>query len=288
MVQISSSCPPSHITAISKGDNRIPAVCHSGWNTIFLIIICSFVDCYKRDSYRLYFFRSQICITTISHMPWKTLLPTESSIQLHQNKVNVIINNYPYGKGSLRDALQSYSCTMSTASNELQAIQTTRLIFKPMCNIWRWKLRTMPYYCNHVCRTLIGILLSPSGIAVICEGGQLELICTTNATFLQWTLQREQGEVMHLRFISSSDHSQLTSVFSVNSTSINISRVSLQGMLPLVSRLFINNVTVGLNGSQVNCKEVGSTMNTTDVEMALITIKSLGVDCKHNIIMLYT
>ena len=92
----------------------------------------------------------------------------------------------------------------------------------------------------------------PSEEAVICQGEQLELICTTytNESFLKWTslLQNEQGKVqMYSRYISLMDVSQQESSMVVNSTSFNASRVSHQGMSPLVSRLLINPVTIGLN-----------------------------------------
>jgi hypothetical protein len=116
--------------------------------------------------------------------------------------------------------------------------------------------------------------LSPSEKAVICEGEELELICTANSTFLQWSwsVQIEQGEMHeYTRFISSMDMSQQMSSASVNSTLFNISRVSHQGRLPLVSRLLINPISLKVNAvTKVNCTEV-----RTDV-MASITINMMG------------
>jgi hypothetical protein len=126
------------------------------------------------------------------------------------------------------------------------------------------------------------LLLSPSEEAVICEGEELELICTTNATFLQWSwsLQIEQGEVhKYSRYISSTDVSQQMSSVSVNSTLFQISRASHQGRLPLVSRLLVNPMNTLLNGTiKVNCTELG-----TNAEMGSINIYIMGA-CKYTII----
>ena len=119
-------------------------------------------------------------------------------------------------------------------------------------------------------------MLSTPEEAVICEGGKLELVCTTNATFLQWSwsLQIEQGEIeTYSRFMSSTDVSQQVSIIVVNSTIFNASRVSHQRRSPLVSRLLINLGNISMNGTiKVNCTEVDATMN----EMASTTINIMG------------
>ena len=117
--------------------------------------------------------------------------------------------------------------------------------------------------------------MTPSEEAtVICEGEELELICTSNETFLQWSwsLQIEPGKVSeHSRFISSTDASQQIDSVSVNSTSFHISRVSHQGRLPLVSRLLISPVSLKVNAViTANCTEV-----LVD-GMASITINMVG------------
>ena len=85
------------------------------------------------------------------------------------------------------------------------------------------------------------------------------------------------------RYISSTDVSQQASSWVVNSTSFNVSRVSHQRMLPLVSRLLINPVTIGLNGTKVNCIEIDTTMNMKNAEVAIVstTINVKGEGCKY-------
>ena len=132
----------------------------------------------------------------------------------------------------------------------------------------------------------VGLLLVPYEKAVICQGEQLELTCTTNATFLRWilSLQIEHGTVQtYSRYISLTDVTQQASSWVVNSTSFNVSRVSHQGKPPLVSRLLIDPVTIDLNGTKVNCTEVDTTMNNPDIAMVMAStiINVIGEGCKH-------
>ena len=117
---------------------------------------------------------------------------------------------------------------------------------------------------------------------MVCEGEQLELICTTNVSILQWTsspLQNEQGRVQtFMRFISSMGESQQVSSFIVNSTSFNVSRISSQDELPLVSRLLINPVNKSLNETSMSCTE--QAMNNEITAMASTTINVMGEHCK--------
>ena len=85
---------------------------------------------------------------------------------------------------------------------------------------------------------------------------------------------------MYSRYISLTDVSQQESSMVVNSTSFNVSRVSHRGMSPLVSTLLINPVTIGLNGTQVNCTEVHSDMSNANIAMASTIINVIGEDCK--------
>ena len=119
---------------------------------------------------------------------------------------------------------------------------------------------------------------------MICEGEKLELICATNATILRWTslLQNEQGIVqIFSRHIASMDLTQQASSLVVNSTYFNVSRISYREIVPLVSKLLINPVSVGLNGTKWNCTEVYiDTTEFNDVMMASTTINIIGDSCK--------
>ena len=113
---------------------------------------------------------------------------------------------------------------------------------------------------------------------MVCEGEQLELTCSTNVSILGWAsspLQNEQGQVQtFMRFISSVGVSQQVPTMTVNSSFFNVSRVSSDKELPLVSRLVINPVNNGLNGTRVNCTE--RAMNNEDTVMASTAIYVIG------------
>ena len=119
---------------------------------------------------------------------------------------------------------------------------------------------------------------------MVCEGGELSLSCSTNVSLLSWTtspLQNDQGQVLIFkRSISSVGASQQASDMMVNSTFFNVSRVSDQEELPLVSRLVINPVNVGLNGTRVNCTERAT--NNENTAVASTTVYVLGEHCKYN------
>ena len=117
---------------------------------------------------------------------------------------------------------------------------------------------------------------------MVCEGGELSLMCSTNVSILSWTtspLQNDQGQVLtFMRSTASEGVSQQISTMMVNSTFFNISRVSGQDESPLVSRLVINPVSVGLNGTRVNCTE--RAMNKENIAVASTTVYVLGEHCK--------
>ena len=114
---------------------------------------------------------------------------------------------------------------------------------------------------------------------MICEGEQVELTCSTNVSILGWAsspLQNEQGQMRtFMRFIASEGRSQQVSYVMVNSTFFNVSRVSSQDELPLVSRLAIHPVSIGLNGTKVNCTEV-EINNEQNTAVASTTIYVIG------------
>ena len=126
-----------------------------------------------------------------------------------------------------------------------------------------------------------GLVLSPSGEAVVCEEGELSLTCSTNASILLWIsspLQNDQGQVlMFNRYIASDGTAQQISNLTVNSTFFNVSRVSGRDELPLVSRLVINPVSVGMNGTRVNCTE--RAVNNENIAVASTTVYVLGEHC---------
>jgi hypothetical protein len=59
-------------------------------------------------------------------------------------------------------------------------------------------------------------------------------------------------------------------LFEVNSTIFTLIRNSSRGALPLIATLFIEPVIIGLNGTIVNCMEVGGSMSTASTAIQII------------------
>ena len=107
------------------------------------------------------------------------------------------------------------------------------------------------------------VTLSPSGVAQVCFGGQLELMCTTSLTgrFLQWCFSLIRGSdttptEFTRKIIPSVSESEAMSYLIVNSVTFNFSRISAQSSLPLMSQLLAGPVSRDLNGTEVNCEEL--------------------------------
>ena len=106
---------------------------------------------------------------------------------------------------------------------------------------------------------IAGLVISPSEVAKVCRGHQLDFMCTINGSFLQWSfsLIPENGAAVKrhtyvLTSLSSSNQYHLQ----VNSTKFTFSRVSAQNTVLLVSKLAVNTTSDGLNGSAVTCLDV--------------------------------
>jgi hypothetical protein len=106
------------------------------------------------------------------------------------------------------------------------------------------------------------VTISPSGVAPVCPGGQLKLMCTTTITamFLQWSFDLIRGnEATPTHFTRTITPSSSTMTYLiVNSVTFNFSRMSAQNSLPLMSQLLVGPVIEGLNGIEVNCEDIDS------------------------------
>ena len=120
------------------------------------------------------------------------------------------------------------------------------------------------------------VILSPSGIVTVCSGDQLELICTLTdpgSSLLEWRITSTTS-ISVQQAIEAATPSDQISHFIVNSTSFTTSRISAQGQLPLVSRLLINPVTIGLNGTVVDCTDgIIATVETASAIVSVISIR---------------
>ena len=131
------------------------------------------------------------------------------------------------------------------------------------CGNMKGTLQPLAILLPCLCSTIILPLatISPPGEAPVCDGGQLELICTTTGSHLErrfnvicenTTTAFEISHVIQTARPTSATMSQQV----VNSTVFNFSRISAEGASPLVSRLLISPVSNGLNGTVINCEDL--------------------------------
>ena len=122
--------------------------------------------------------------------------------------------------------------------------------------------------------------ISPPVVALVCQvRDQLELTCGISAAggfsvlLQQWQLvaNSESGAVTQLQLVSSAGTTGVNSdTLIINSVTFTVSRLSIEGSSPLISRMTVNPVSEGLNGSEVNC------VDTLTSESARTTILIIG------------
>ena len=76
-----------------------------------------------------------------------------------------------------------------------------------------------------------------------------------------------------MRTINSVDPSEQASQAGVNSTTFTFRRISVQKNLPLISTLAIDSVGLGLNGTMVQCSELGTNGSIEVVSTLILFIQ---------------
>ena len=132
------------------------------------------------------------------------------------------------------------------------------------------------------------VTLSPMSVAPVCSvGDPLQLTCTAHVEVLRWNILRANEEgtlvnVVNSEIINSRDAVQMRNT-PLNSATIMFTRISAQGALPLVTRLSIGSVNIGLNGTVVRCSDATNPMTmlasstiqiieTTQSELTIVII----------------
>jgi hypothetical protein len=123
------------------------------------------------------------------------------------------------------------------------------------------------------CHSLTGaVTLSPSGVAPVCSGDQLELTCTTTGDLLQWRFSVVRGnETTAITRTITSTGSEMTNL-TVNSTVFNYLRISDHSSMPVMSTSVINPVSSSLNGTVMNCVD----LDTGEVSSTTIIVGNAG------------
>ena len=129
------------------------------------------------------------------------------------------------------------------------------------------------------CRELHGsaggaVIISPPGVAPVCDGDQLELTCTTTGRQLEWrfsvirgneTTATEFSRIIQATGSASDAMTQLV----VNSIVFSFSRTSAEDSLPVMSRLLITSVSRSLNGTVINCED----LDTSEISSTTVVIR---------------
>ena len=105
--------------------------------------------------------------------------------------------------------------------------------------------------------------MSPSGIVSVCSGDSLELNCSTSGNILEWSFQLAPTTSKYTRALSTTN--QPPEPISIDATRFTYSRLSAANSLPLVSTLSIDPVNMGLNGTVLNCTNVGTSETVTTI-----------------------
>ena len=115
-------------------------------------------------------------------------------------------------------------------------------------------------------------------VAPVCRvGDQLNLTCTASVDFIRWSISlvNEFGTLEEITAQSNSlDESQQITQRTVNSTTLTFMRSSAQGASPLISTLFINSLSISLNGTLVHCMEVGGSMTSASTTIYIIELSN--------------
>ena len=118
------------------------------------------------------------------------------------------------------------------------------------------------------------VLLSPTKVAPVCHvGDHLNLTCTASVDFIRWSfiVVTEQGREDKITIFSTSRAlSQQPMPIVVNSTTFTLIRNSPQSVLPLISTLSIDSVSIGLNGTVVNCMDSRNSTTSASTTIQII------------------
>ena len=108
-------------------------------------------------------------------------------------------------------------------------------------------------------------------VAPVCHvGDHLNLTCTASVEFITWsvTVVDGQGRDEEINIFSTTSHQSMPIV--VNFTTFTLIRNSPQSVLPLIVTLSIDSVSVGLNGTVVNCTDTRNSTTSASTTIQII------------------
>ena len=137
------------------------------------------------------------------------------------------------------------------------------------------------------------MMLSPPGVARVCLGGELAVICSTDRSFLEWNITVPlsfplPGVPYRTRLVSISSQDLEPIVLNMISFDFSHTTHTNGSSESLVSVLSVTNVPDILNGTRVNCTDIGASLaetSTATVTVHVIRSTDLGELDKNNIII---
>ena len=119
-------------------------------------------------------------------------------------------------------------------------------------------------------------------VAPVCRvGDPLQLMCTASVSSIRWKILQvnELGaltEVVNSVLIDSSDANQVKEK-ELNSATFTFTRTSAEGdNSPLISTLSIDPVSIGLNGTVVNCTDVSNPMTLASTTIQIVNVSQFS------------
>ena len=146
---------------------------------------------------------------------------------------------------------------------------------KVLLNQWCFKL----YYILFFTETQL--MLSPSGIARVCPGGDLAITCSTDRSFLEWNIAPSftiPGQPYRTRLVFVSQD-LVPLVLNMISFDFSHSTHNNGSSVSLVSVLSVTSVPDILNSTRVNCTDIGASLaetSTSTVTVHIIRLADLG------------
>ena len=118
----------------------------------------------------------------------------------------------------------------------------------------------------------------------LCSGEQHSLVCSTNQDHLQWRIQivlPSRNIYYSTRILSVSSSVGNHFLRRIGDATINITKNSVPGALPLTSTLLMDPVTTSINGSIITCNEIHVSDYIYFTEAISITIQVINGKVEH-------
>ena len=121
------------------------------------------------------------------------------------------------------------------------------------------------------------LTLTPMSVAPVCRvGDPLQLTCTASAEFIRWNIFRVNEAITGSVQFNSRDTNQMPRNIDINLTIFTFMRISTQGPPPLITRLSIDSVSIGLNGTVVRCSDVADPMTSASTTIEIVDANKIS------------